>query len=55
MSDYQLYLDKFWRANKQNMVNNQTDKSTDYIIHELVFNKGLSEKDFNKATLKRAK
>ena len=55
MSGYKLHLDKFWRANKQNMVNNQTKKSTDYIIHDLAFNKGLSEKDFNKATLKRAK
>jgi hypothetical protein len=55
MSDYKLHLEKFWRANKQNMVNNQTKKSTDYIIHDLAFNKGLSEKDFNKATLKRAK
>lgn len=55
LADYKLYLDKYWRPHKQHMMNNQTKKSTDYIIHELAFNTGLSEKDFNKATLKRAR
>lgn len=55
LSDYQLYLNKYWRANKQTMTNNQTQKSTDYIIDNLLFNQGLSAKDFNKATLKRAR
>ncbi len=54
-SDYKLYLDKYWRSHKQNMTNNQTKKSTDYLIEELAFNTGLKTKDFNKATLKRAK
>lgn len=53
--DYKLYLDKYWRPSKQAMLNHQTDKSTDYIIHELTFQQGLKEKDFNKATLKRAR
>ena len=53
--EYKLYLDKYWRPSKQTMLNHQTQKSTDYIIHELAFQKGLKEKDFNKATLKRAK
>lgn len=54
-SDYKLYLDKYWRSHKQHMMNNQTKKSTDYLIEELTFNSGLKSKDFNKATLKRAK
>ncbi|TMS92771.1 outer membrane lipoprotein-sorting protein [Pseudoalteromonas sp. S201] len=54
-SDYKLYLDKYWRADKMSMVNNQTGKSTDFITKELIFKTGLKDKDFNKATLKRAK
>jgi len=55
LSDYKLYLDKYWRPSTQNMVNNQTGKSTDYIVEELTFKTGLTAKDFNKATLKRAR
>ena len=54
-SDYKLYLDKYWRADKMSMVNNQTGKSTDFITKELIFKTGLKDEDFNKATLKRAK
>lgn len=54
-SDYKLYLNKFWRSHKQSILNAQTGKSTDYLIHELAFNQGLTDKDFNKATLKRAR
>lgn len=55
MSDYQLYLDKFWRAMRSNMRNVQTGKSTDLVVHELRFNTGLKDSDFNKNTLKRAR
>ncbi len=52
---YKLHLDKYWRAMKMSMVNNQNGKSTDLITNELTFKTGLKDKDFNKATLKRAK
>lgn len=52
---YQLYLDKYWRATKLSMVNNQTKKSTDFITDELMFTVGLDSNDFNNATLIRAK
>lgn len=55
MQDYQLYLDKFWRPMTMKMQNVQNGKSTDLITHELVFNTGLKDSDFNKATLKRAR
>lgn len=53
--NYQLYLDQYWRPLKMVMVNHQTGKSTDFVTHNLSFKTGLTEKDFNKATLKRAK
>ncbi len=54
-SDYRLYLDKFWRAHKQLMENVQTGKSTTINWGEYKFNVGLTDKDFNKSSLKRAK
>lgn len=53
--DYQLYLDQYWRPMLMKMVNHQTGKSTDLTTHKLDFKTGLSEKDFNKASLKRAR
>jgi hypothetical protein len=53
--DYQLYLDKYWRPMMMKMVNHQTGKSTDFSTEKLAFKTGLTDKDFNKATLKRAR
>ncbi len=53
--DYKQYLDKYWRSLKLNMINHQTGKSTDFITDELAFKTGLVDKDFNKASLKRAR
>ncbi|NND81047.1 MAG: outer membrane lipoprotein-sorting protein [Gammaproteobacteria bacterium] len=55
ISDYQLYLDKYWRAGKQFMVNHKTGKSTDIDIKNLEFNVGLTEADFNESRLNRAR
>ncbi len=55
LHDYQLFMDKFWRPMRLEMVNKQTGKSTELITHELRFNTGLTDDDFNKATLKRAR
>ncbi len=54
-SDYKQYLDKFWRAHRQVMNNVQTGKSTIIEWDEYKFNVGLSDKDFNKSSLKRAR
>lgn len=53
--DYQLYLDKYWRAMTMVMNNQQNGKSTQLVTHNLKFQTGLEDKDFNKATLKRAR
>lgn len=54
-SDYKLYLDKYWRPMTMNMVNHQTQKSTELNTTSLEFKTGLKDSDFNKATLKRAR
>ncbi|GAB6263016.1 outer membrane lipoprotein-sorting protein [Photobacterium sp. R1] len=53
--EYTQYLNKYWRAHKMTMTNHQTGKTTVLTTHELTFNNGLDEGDFNKASLKRAK
>jgi hypothetical protein len=54
-SDYKQYKDKFWRANKYSMINHQTGKSTELDWKKYQFSTGLSDKDFNKNTLKRVR
>lgn len=53
--DYARYLDKFWRASEMEMTNHQTGKSTILKWKEYKFKTGLTEKDFNKNALKRAR
>ena len=53
--DYQQYLDRYWRADLMKMENHQTRKSTDLVWSDYVFKTGLSDSDFNKNTLKRAR
>jgi len=55
VSSYKQYLDKYWRAESMKMVNHQTKKTTDLVWDKYVFQTGLTEDDFNKNTLKRAK
>ncbi len=52
-SNYQQYKNKFWRADQYKMINHQTGKSTDLDWKNYQFSIGLSDKDFNKNTLKR--
>ncbi|WP_260259192.1 outer membrane lipoprotein-sorting protein [Vibrio intestinalis] len=54
-NDYQLYLDKYWRAHKMKMVNHQSGKSTELNTSDLAFQTGLEDKDFQKNILKRVK
>jgi len=53
--DYNLHRDKFWRANKQFMVNHKTGKSTDIVISDLTFDVDLDESSFNEKRLKNAR
>ncbi len=53
--DYKQYLDKFWRADRMEMVNHLTGKSTTLIWSEYKFANGLNNRDFNKNSLKRAR
>ena len=54
-NDYTRYIDKFWRSSSQHMVNHITGKSTDILMKNIQFNTGLSEADFNRNALKRAR
>lgn len=54
-SGYNQYLDKFWRADTMTMINHQTGKSTELKWKGYKFGTGLSDRDFNKNTLKRAR
>ena len=54
-SEYKQYLNKYWRADKMHMVNLQTGKSTLLSWKNYRFKTGLSDKDFNRNSLKRAK
>ncbi len=53
--DYKQYLDKYWRPDSQNMINHQSKKSTELIWADYKFNTGLTDRDFDKNSLKRAK
>ncbi len=52
---YQRYLDKYWRPDEMNMVNHQSGKSTTLIWSNYNFRTGLTKKNFNRNSLKRAR
>jgi outer membrane lipoprotein-sorting protein len=54
-SDWNQYLNKYWRPGFMNMVNHQTGKSTDLTWSNYQFKTGLSDRDFDRNTLKRAR
>jgi len=53
--DYKQYLGKFWRPLKLEMVNKQNGKSTTLEYKDYQFKTGLTDKDFNRNTLKRTR
>ena len=53
MTKYNQYLDQYWRADDQFMVNHQTGKSTRLTFDEWEFRVGVSDRDFNPNRLKR--
>ena len=55
MSDYQQYLDKFWRPNTMYMVNHQTGKSTELKWSQYQHQSGLSDREFDRNALKRVR
>lgn len=55
LSDYQRFLDHYWRPRQLQMSNLQTGKSTLLSISDIRFKTGLTDADFNKNSLARAK
>jgi outer membrane lipoprotein-sorting protein len=51
-SDYQEHLGRYWRANKLDMVNHQTRKSTIMTRTNYKFRTGLRDNDFSESALK---
>jgi len=54
-SNYKQYLNKYWRASEMFMVNHQTGKSTRLEWRDFKFATGLTNRDFDKNSLKRAR
>ncbi|WP_428353350.1 outer membrane lipoprotein-sorting protein [Methyloprofundus sp.] len=54
-NDYQQYLDQYWRANNSYMENHLTGKSTTLVWENYTFRNGLTERNFDKNTLKRSR
>ncbi len=54
-SDFHLINEKYWRPQKLSMANHQSGKSTILNFTEYKLDQGLSDKDFNKNALKRAR
>lgn len=54
-SDFNQYLDKYWRPHTASMVNHQNGKKTDLLWSDFKFQIGLTDADFNRNSLKRAK
>jgi len=55
LAGYQQYLGQYWRPNQMRMVNHQTKKSTDLYWADYHLKTGLSTRDFDRNSLKRAR
>lgn len=53
LSDYQQYLNQYWRANNMTMANHQTGKKSVLTFSNYQFKTGLNDADFNKSKLSR--
>ena len=53
--DYKQYLNKYWRPSRMEMVNQQNGKSTTLIWESYKFKNGLTSRDFDRNSLKRAR
>lgn len=54
-SGFEHHQDQWWRPSKMSMVNHQTGKGTDLFWSEYRFGVGLSDADFTRNSLKRAR
>lgn len=54
-SDYQQYLNQYWRAGKMHMENHQTGKSTLLTWSNYKFRNGYKDSDFSRNSLENAK
>ena len=52
---YRQYLERHWRADTMHMANNQTGKSTTIEWSDYRFDTGLTDRDFDRNALKRAR
>lgn len=52
---YHQYLEQYWRPDRMNMINHQTGKSTVLEWTNYVFQTGLTDRDFDRNALKRAR
>jgi hypothetical protein len=52
-TDYNQYLDQYWRAHDMYMENHQTGKSTSLLQSNYQYRTGLKDRDFDKNSLKR--
>ena len=55
LDDYKLYQDKFWRAHRSEMINEQTGKSTELLVDSIEFGVGLEDGDFDSNKLRNAR
>lgn len=53
--NFQIYLEKYWRADHFVMVNHLTHKSTELTWNNYQFQTGLTDADFNRNSLMRTK
>ena len=54
-SDYNQYLDRYWRPGKQFVINHQNGKTTELLMRDYQFRTGLTEADFIENSLKRVR
>jgi len=52
---YKQYEGKFWRPDNMSVINHQTQKSTELLWKDYRFKTGLSDRDFDRNSLKRAR
>ncbi len=55
VTDFEHYLDRYWRAGEMNMVNHQNGKSTRLVLSGYKFRVGLEDADFTQNSLKRVR
>lgn len=55
LHDYKQYLNQYWRPDRLEMVNHLTKKDTTLLWSNYQFKTGLTSRNFDKNTLKRAR